>query len=293
MKLIALGDNCIDYYRNTGEAFPGGNAVNVAVHAAQQGAAAEYLGALADDRFAGILQTAMAENGVNYSNCPILPGTTTKQCVYDVVDGERTFVEVVTGDTWTGAIQLNNGQMNLLAQADVIVSSCNAKLPEQLAAVEALSPIFAYDFGEKEKYRTDEYYDQVCHGIDLAQFSVPSMTDESFRAFCEPLHRRGVVHVLATMGADGQILSNGSEILRSRGEMVKATDTMGAGDSFLAAFLCSLFDAGWQKGQPMDREPLLNALKAGQKRSAANCMRPGGFGCKIMFDVQNTMEAGI
>ena len=30
MKLIALGDNVIDYYHNTQECFPGGNAVNVA-----------------------------------------------------------------------------------------------------------------------------------------------------------------------------------------------------------------------------------------------------------------------
>lgn len=293
MKLIALGDNTVDLYLNTGEAFPGGNAVNVAVHAAEAGADSEYLGSFADDVWGKIMLEQLTQRGVSTAHCPILPGTTTKSCTFNIIDGERHFLDVVTGLTWAGPIQLTPAQLAELDTADIVVSSCNAKLPEQLAAVEALSPIFAYDFGEKEKYRTDEYYDQVCHGIDLAQFSVPSMTDESFRAFCEPLHRRGVVHVLATMGADGQILSNGSEILRSRGEMVKATDTMGAGDSFLAAFLCSLFDAGWQKGQPMDREPLLNALKAGQKRSAANCMRPGGFGCKIMFDVQNTMEVGI
>ena len=50
MKLIALGDNVIDAYRNTGEHFPGGNAVNVAVHAARLGAQAEYLGAFGDAR---------------------------------------------------------------------------------------------------------------------------------------------------------------------------------------------------------------------------------------------------
>ena len=49
MKLIALGDNVIDYYHNTQECFPGGNAVNVAVHAARLGAQAEYLGSLGDD----------------------------------------------------------------------------------------------------------------------------------------------------------------------------------------------------------------------------------------------------
>ena len=56
MKLIALGDNVIDYYHNTKECFPGGNAVNVAVHAARLGAQAEYLGSLGDDKMAHIVE---------------------------------------------------------------------------------------------------------------------------------------------------------------------------------------------------------------------------------------------
>ena len=58
MKLIALGDNVIDYYHNTQECFPGGNAVNVAVHAARLGAQAEYLGSLGDDKMAHIVEKA-------------------------------------------------------------------------------------------------------------------------------------------------------------------------------------------------------------------------------------------
>lgn len=59
MKLIALGDNVIDYYHNTQECFPGGNAVNVAVHAARLGAQAEYLGSLGDDKMAHIVEKAL------------------------------------------------------------------------------------------------------------------------------------------------------------------------------------------------------------------------------------------
>lgn len=32
MKIACVGDNCVDYYDNTGEVFPGGNPVNVAVY---------------------------------------------------------------------------------------------------------------------------------------------------------------------------------------------------------------------------------------------------------------------
>ena len=93
MKLIALGDNVIDYYHNTQECFPGGNAVNVAVHAARLGAQAEYLGSLGDDNMAHIVEKALQENGVDISHCPVLQGRTTKVCSYDVVNGERSFLD--------------------------------------------------------------------------------------------------------------------------------------------------------------------------------------------------------
>ena len=258
MKLIALGDNVIDYYHNTQECFPGGNA----------------------DDMAHIVEKALRENGVDISHCPVLQGRTTKVCSYDVVNGERSFIEVITGESWTGPLQIGAQELDELKTADLIVSSCNAKMPEQMAAVQALPAVFAYDFGEKEKYRTDAYYDEVCHGIDLAMLSCKPMDKAAFAELCAPLHRRGVVHVLATMGAAGQMLSVQGKIVEKTTQMVEASDTMGAGDSFLAAFLCSLYTAGWQKAKPMPEQALLAALAAGQQVSARNCMAQGGFGCK-------------
>ena len=288
MKLIALGDNVIDYYHNTKECFPGGNAVNVAVHAARLGAQAEYLGSLGDDKMAHIVEKALRENGVDISHCPVLPGRTTKVCSYDVVNGERSFIEVITVESWTGPLQIGARELDELKTADLIVSSCNAKMPEQMAAVQALPAVFAYDFGEKEKYRTDAYYDEVCHGIDLAMLSCKPMDKAAFAELCAPLHRRGVVHVLATMGAAGQMLSVQGKIVEKTTQMVEASDTMGAGDSFLAAFLCSLYTAGWQKAKPMPEQALLAALAAGQQVSARNCMAQGGFGCKAEISPDGT-----
>ncbi len=55
---------------------------------------------------------------------------------------------------------------------------------------------------------------------------------------------------------------------------------MGAGDSFLAAFLNTLMQFGWQKNRQMPEKALSAAVQAGQKASAENCMRQGGFGVK-------------
>lgn len=282
MKLIALGDNCVDYYHNTGEAFPGGNAINVAVHAAEQGAESEYIGNLATDEMSNILRMSLAERKVSFEKCPSIPNSTTKICSYDVVNGERTFLEVVTGETWAGPIQLNTTLLQYMQNADVIVSGCNAKIAEQIVLVENLSAVFAFDFGEKLKYQTEEYYDLVCKHIDLAMFSIPKMTEKEFEEFCAPLHRRGVVHVLGTMGSEGQYLSNGSKILKMSIHKVNAYDTMGAGDSFLAAFICKLMSLRWKKGKVMSLSDLKAALLVGQQAAAKNCMNQGGFGSKVI-----------
>jgi len=92
------------------------------------------------------------------------------------------------------------------------------------------------------------------------------------------MHARNIIHVLATMGAQGQILSNGKEIIRKTVSQVIPHDTMGAGDSFLAAFVTVLAAAGWKKGEVMPVDVLIGAIEEGQRVSAENCLSAGGFG---------------
>ena len=49
IRLLTVGDNVVDCYPDLGTMFPGGNTVNVAVHAQRNGAEAAYLGALGTD----------------------------------------------------------------------------------------------------------------------------------------------------------------------------------------------------------------------------------------------------
>ena len=39
VRFAAIGDNCMDVYDKTGEVYPGGNTVNVAVHSREIGRA--------------------------------------------------------------------------------------------------------------------------------------------------------------------------------------------------------------------------------------------------------------
>lgn len=49
MKLIAVGDNVVDYYQDQETFYPGGNALNVAVLAKRLGHEASYIGIVGND----------------------------------------------------------------------------------------------------------------------------------------------------------------------------------------------------------------------------------------------------
>ena len=61
MKIACIGDNCIDYYDATGEAFPGGNPVNVAVYLRRLGVESAYFGAVGTDILRSIIAASLME----------------------------------------------------------------------------------------------------------------------------------------------------------------------------------------------------------------------------------------
>ena len=76
IKIACAGDNCVDYYDNTGESFPGGNPVNVSVYVRRLGGQSAYLGAVGTDDFGKQMCAALQEKGVDVSHVQILPGKT-------------------------------------------------------------------------------------------------------------------------------------------------------------------------------------------------------------------------
>lgn len=74
IKIACAGDNCVDYYDNTGESFPGGNPVNVSVYVRRLGGQSAYLGAVGTDDFGKQMCAALQEKGVDVSHVQILPG---------------------------------------------------------------------------------------------------------------------------------------------------------------------------------------------------------------------------
>ena len=88
IKVAAVGDNCVDAYDQTGEAFPGGNPVNVAVYTVRLGGEASYTGVVGDDAYGKLMKDSIAKKGVDVSHLKVMPGSTAVTHV-EIIDGER------------------------------------------------------------------------------------------------------------------------------------------------------------------------------------------------------------
>lgn len=76
MRIVTVGDNCMDVYQSTGEAYPGGNPVNVAVYLTELGADTAYIGWVGTDRYGEIMVRAIQDKGVDTSRVSAKEGTT-------------------------------------------------------------------------------------------------------------------------------------------------------------------------------------------------------------------------
>ena len=284
MRSVCVGDNVIDYYVNSKRMYPGGNSVNVAVHLARQGVESHYLGNIADDRMAGVIVRALKANNVRFEECEYIKDSDTKYCNYEVINGERTYLSVELGHNWSGPMTLTEEKIEYLKNFDVIISNCNAKMQEEMHKISDLDNLYVYDFGEKDKYHVDEYLEKVCRNLDLAMFSFPHADEERIREFANRIIEKGCANVLFTMGSHGQYLVNREGITHGEVHYVEAVDTMGAGDSFLAAFVKTLYEEGWKKGELITGKKAEKALEAASRYSSDNCLDDGAFGYEIFED---------
>ena len=96
IKLAAVGDNCMDVYDRTGEAYPGGNPVNVAVYTLRLGGNASYTGVVGTDQYGSLMRAAVASKGVDVSHLKTAPGATAVSHV-EIANGNRVFGDYEEG----------------------------------------------------------------------------------------------------------------------------------------------------------------------------------------------------
>lgn len=280
-KLLAIGDNVCDKYLSRNKMYPGGQSVNTSVYASMNQTPAAFLGKFGDDAVGDCIKNTLDLLGVDRSHCRQYSGESGFALVTQN-GSDRVFLGSNKGGIAKDHPYAFTGDdLAYMKQFRVIYSNLNAYLEEELPTVSATGVPIAFDFSDSW---TDSYLSRICPYIQIALLSCAHLNDAERKAEMEKVAVLGVPLVLGTAGKKGSYALYNEEFCYT--EAVHADnviDTMGAGDSYFAAFLCSLISSAegdllpqGQKGKNVSR--IRAAMKTGAAFAAKVCTMEGAFG---------------
>ena len=125
-----------------------------------------------------------------------------------------------------------------------------------------------YDFSDSFDI---EIIEAIAPHISVAFLSCSDYSEEETKHFLHKVVSSGCGIAVATRGSDDAIAFDGETFYRQPVCKVKATDTMGAGDSYISAFLMNYL-------LPGGRDKIQNSMKAASEYAALVVTREGALG---------------
>lgn len=283
-KIIAIGDNVCDKYLSRGKMYPGGQCVNTCVYAKMNNAEAAYLGKYGDDEAAECVHSTLESIGIDDSKCRHFQGENGFALV-TLKGNDRVFLGSNKGGiAKEKSFAFTEDDIAYIKKFNIIYTNLNSYIEEDLALLKATGVPIAYDFSLRW---TDEYLAKVCPYISVAILSCAHLSAEKREEEMKKVQSYGVGIVLGTIGEDGSYVLYGDEFLyASAVHADNVIDTMGAGDSYFASFLCSLLETSTtgkivESSQESMMERLRTAMEKGAAFSAKVCAIEGAFGYGI------------
>lgn len=281
VNVIGIGDNVCDKYRNTNMMYPGGQALNFAVYCKQMGMDAAYMGVFGDDLVANHIIKTLNKLDIDISQCKHVQGEN-GYAIVDLIEGDRVFLHSNKGGvSRTDPLEITAEHLDYLKKFHIIHTSNNSYINNQLDKLTTLDAIISYDFSTSWKdYETTKY---ICEKIDFAFISCSDLSEANIKKILKTMNDYGANIIVATRGADGAIIYDGDTFFLSKPKLVEAVDTLGAGDSYAAAFVTSyVASIGKKKNEKMSKKKyseLVNkCIDNANSFSAKTCMTMGAFG---------------
>ena len=133
MRVCGVGDNVVDRYFNQKLMFPGGNAVNFAVHAQRSGMSAAYLGVIGTDSDGDLIRSSLQAEGIELTRLRVKEGSNAFATVHMDDDGNnRRWGQCEKG---VSMFQLDRADLDYLARFDLVHTGETSGLDSQLPAI--------------------------------------------------------------------------------------------------------------------------------------------------------------
>ena len=281
--IISLGEVLWDLFPD-GQRF-GGAPANFACHAAIQGAAVTMFSAVGDDQHGHDAIGILSAYGVDVSLMQVISETPTGTVGVEVdADGKPTFV-IHQGSAWDN-LTWNDAIASRIATVDAVyfgtlgqrdlVSRATIRRVVETASLAGIPRIL--DVNLRTPFFDAE---MICNSVQLA--SILKLSDDELVEVCSACNIsetdqpeedvRGLLEfgnldmVILTCGKAGAVLVTPDDTVTQNGLSTNVIDTVGAGDSFTAAFL-----VGELRGDPHDQN-----LRKSCEVAAATCTHSGAL----------------
>lgn len=280
VSALGFGDNVVDKYEHIKTMYPGGNCVNFAVYAQMFGAKrTAYMGYFGNDKEAEHVIESLNDIGIEMIKCKQLEGE--NGCARaTLVDGDRVFLGSneggIRGET---AYDLDRFDLEYIKQFDFVHSGNYCFMEAQLPKIKAAGVPISFDFSDDS---TEEYYKEVAPNVDYAFCSFDG-SDEEVREHLKKIVSYGPKLAVASRGADGCILYDGTEYYIQKAEPIEeVVDTMGAGDSLITSFMVG-YTEHLKKGVTGETA-ITESLSEAAKFAAKICGISGAFGYGKVYE---------
>ncbi|MFE6796639.1 fructoselysine 6-kinase [Paenibacillus chitinolyticus] len=230
MRIVTVGDNCMDVYQASGKAYPGGNPVNVAVYLTELGAQTSYIGWVGTDMYGEIMIRAIKDKGVDISRISKKAGKTAVTQV-EMIGNDRKF-----GDYDEGVMaqfSLTPEEISFVGNYQLVHSGIWGHADKYFAAFKEKGLVTSFDFSDQ---LGDELVQTLTPHVDYPFFSY-TRDDDYIRGLLTEVKQRGSQIAVATLGENGSLAYDGERFYTCGVGKVNVVDTMGAGDSFIAGFI--------------------------------------------------------
>jgi len=291
--IVAAGDALIDLIlRPDGSVtpVPGGGPYNAARAVGRLGVRCTFLGGLSDDRFGRLLEAGLAADGVSLDLVRRSSLPTTLALAEIDADGSARYRFYVDGTSAPAVLPLSDGAMlpddttALLTGTLGLVLEPLATTLEVVVATLPSAVMLLLDLNARPIVTPDAAawrgrIERLLPRVDVIKASVDDLAflrpEETSVGAARWVAERGPRVVLVTDGGGPVRVLVGAVEVEVAPVGVTVVDTVGAGDTFGAAFLACLTHDGTTRETLADRERVLRATRFAMRAAAAVCGRAG------------------
>ena len=276
--ILGIGVATMDIYVNRDRMYPGGNEYNVACNAKMLGARAGFLGVFGNDLYGPILEDTLKTLGVDISHCRHEIGSSGYSLVELKEDGDRIFLDWnKQGVTDLYPIQFTEEELKYVKSFQVASAGrCSTVSLDKLKLLHRNGVDICYDF---HAIYSEEEICSISPNITYGFFSCSHLRVPEIRDTLKLAVESGCRIAVGTRGADTIIAYDGNDWYEQETfPVARVVDALGAGDSYIAAFLTSYL----AEPERRETERIQKALEDAARHASGVIVKEGSIG--IGFD---------